>query len=235
MIIKTIILAGGLGTRISEETLDKPKPMVLLDEKPILWHVMSIYAQQGFNDFVIASGYLSQIIEDWIREARLPWNVTCLDTGLTTQTAGRIKRVVSQFAPQPWFVTYGDGLGNINLLNLLDNHRRNKGFVTVTAVRPPARFGSLSITNGLVRAFGEKSQSDSGWINGGFIVCDSQLLSYYSGDNESLEFDILPRVVQSDNLMAFLHNGFWQPMDTLRDKNYLEDLWASGNAPWKVW
>lgn len=219
--IKVLILAGGLGTRISEETDTKPKPMVLVDDKPILWHVMSIYAGQGYSDFIIATGYKSEVISNWISTTSLPWRVSSIDTGLNTQTAGRIRKVISNFPPQTWLVTYGDGLGNINIKELLKVHQRMNTFVTVTAVRPPARFGSLSIKNGLVESFGEKTQSDSGWINGGFFAIEPETISYIDETKDSFEMDTLPRLSQLRELSCYLHYGYWKPMDTLREKNEL--------------
>jgi glucose-1-phosphate cytidylyltransferase len=230
--VKVIILAGGLGTRISEETETKPKPMVLLDDKPILWHVMNIYASQGFSEFIIATGYLGHVIHDWVENLDVPWDVKALDTGLQTQTGGRIKKCMSTLPGERVFVTYGDGLGNVNLNQLLHFHEMNALLGTVTAVRPPARFGVLESSNGLVTHFGEKNQTDSGWINGGFFVLEPDVSSQIEGDKEPFETGAIPRMVAKSQLAAFQHDGFWQPMDTLREKNDLSALANSGNPPW---
>jgi len=230
--VKTIILAGGFGTRISEETEDKPKPMVLLGEKPILWHVMNIYATQGFDDFIIATGYKAEVIDNWVKELEEPWTVKALNTGLTTQTGGRVKRCIEIFPADRYFVTYGDGVGNVHLNQLLNFHLEQGRLATVTAVRPPARFGVLDIENNYVTHFGEKNQTDAGWINGGFFVFDRQIFSEITGDQELLETGPLPRLAQRRQLSAFLHRGFWKPMDTLREKRELEELIKLGNLPW---
>jgi glucose-1-phosphate cytidylyltransferase len=230
--VKAIILAGGLGTRISEETETKPKPMVLLDDKPILWHVMNIYASQGFSEFIIATGYLGHVIHDWVENLDVTWDVKALDTGLQTQTGGRIKKCMSTLPGERVFVTYGDGLGNVNLNQLLHFHEMNALLGTVTAVRPPARFGVLESSNGLVTHFGEKNQTDSGWINGGFFVLEPDVSSQIEGDKEPFETGAIPRMVAKGQLAAFQHESFWQPMDTLREKNDLSALATSGNPPW---
>lgn len=230
--MKTIILAGGLGTRISEETIDKPKPMVLIDGRPILWHIMSIFASQGFDDFVIASGYRSDVIEAWLSTLETRWNIELMFTGLQTQTGGRIKMCMDSFPANKYFATYGDGLGNIDLGNLLNLHVSTKCFATVTAVRPPVRFGLLEVQDNRVVKFGEKTQADSGWINGGFFVLEPEVSSYITGVEDSFEADTLPRLVRSQELGAYFHNGFWKPMDTLREKNELEQLVKDGSPPW---
>jgi glucose-1-phosphate cytidylyltransferase len=223
--MKTIILAGGLGTRISEETKAKPKPMVLLDQYPILWHVMNIYAQQGFDDFLIATGYMSESISNWVDSLNSKWQIETLDTGLETQTGGRIKQCLNHLKNEAEvFVTYSDGLANVNLNNLLDFHRRESRLATVTAVRPPARFGVINSENGLVLNFGEKRQSDAGWINGGFFVLNQEVASRISGSTESFESGALVKLVGEKELSAYSHYDFWQPMDTLREKKYLPNI-----------
>lgn len=230
--MKAIILAGGLGTRISEETGDKPKPMVLLDDKPIIWHVMNIYARQGITDFVIATGHLGNIIHEWARELNTPWNIVALDTGAETMTGGRIRQCLDYVGDETAFATYGDGLGNVNLKNLLEFHSHQGRGATVTAVRPPARFGLLESSNGLVTSFTEKNQADAGWINGGFFVLDPCVKSYVHDDSEPFETGALPRMVEDANLSAYHHADFWQPMDTLREKQELSKLAITDNPPW---
>jgi glucose-1-phosphate cytidylyltransferase len=230
--MKAIILAGGLGTRISEETGDKPKPMVLLDEKPILWHLMDIYARQGVTEFVIATGYLGNIIHDWVAELHSPWKITALDTGLDTLTGGRIKKCLEFVGHEPVFATYGDGLGNVNISSLLNFHKQQGRLATVTAVRPPARFGLLESSNGLVTNFTEKNQADGGWINGGFFVLEPDVKDYILQDMEPFETGALPKLVSGSNLSAYHHEGFWQPMDTLREKQELAKMALSGKPPW---
>ena len=230
--MKVILLAGGLGTRISEETDTKPKPMVLLDDKPIIWHLMSIYAAQGFDEFIIATGYKGHVIEDWVRGLDNTWNVQTLDTGLDSQTGGRIRRCMESLPDERVMVTYGDGLGNVNLRQLVDFHNNHGKQATVTAVRPPARFGVLETSNGLVKNFGEKNQADAGWINGGFFVLESNVLKYIKEDSEPFEAIVMPRIVADKNLMAFHHEGFWQPMDTLRERNELSEFAKQASPPW---
>jgi glucose-1-phosphate cytidylyltransferase len=230
--MKAIILAGGLGTRLSEETGDKPKPMVLLDDKPILWHLMNIYGRQGVTDFVIATGYLGNIIHDWVSDLKSPWNITALDTGLNTLTGGRIKKCLEFTGPERVFATYGDGLGNIDLNALLDFHLQQGRLATVTAVRPPARFGLLESSNGLVTNFTEKNQADGGWINGGFFVLEPSVKDFILQDMEPFETGALPKLVADSNLSAFHHGGFWQPMDTLREKQELSKMAVTENPPW---
>jgi len=228
--MKVIILAGGLGTRISEETHDKPKPMVLIDDKPILWHVMNIFAEQGFSEFVIATGYKGEVIHDWALSLKSDWNIETLDTGLNTQTGGRIKKCIESFSGSEFFATYGDGLGNINLGELLQQHKASENVATVTAVRPPARFGHLVINQKQVTHFGEKNQADEGWINGGFFVISSQVKSFIHSYDEPFETGAIPRLVECGSLGGYSHFGFWQPMDTLREKKELE-IYAKNNPP----
>jgi glucose-1-phosphate cytidylyltransferase len=222
MAMKVVILAGGLGTRISEETADKPKPMVSIAGKPMLWHIMSIFAKQGFNEFIVATGYKSEVIEGWIKTVKEPWDIKALNTGLNTQTGGRILECMKSVPGERVFATYGDGLGNINLKALIDFHDHQGKLATITAVRPPARFGVLESQNGFVVRFGEKNQVDAGWINGGFFVLEPEVASYIHNLEEPFESGALPRLVEERQLVSYQHNDFWQPMDTLREKEDLE-------------
>ena len=230
--MKVIILAGGLGTRISEETADKPKPMVEIAGRPILWHLMNIYAKQGVTEFLIATGYKGKVIADWVNTLNDPWDITTLDTGEDTQTGGRIAECMRSIPGEKVFATYGDGLGNINLRSLLEYHNHQGKLATVTAVRPPARFGVLESENGLVKRFGEKNQADSGWINGGFFVLEPEVATFVHDLNEPFESGAIPRLVEIEQLMSFHHNGFWQPMDTLREKHDLEKLAVLNPPAW---
>jgi glucose-1-phosphate cytidylyltransferase len=230
--VKVIILAGGLGTRISEETGDKPKPMVLIDDRPIIWHLMNIFAAQGFNDFVIAAGYKCEVIQEWVAKSEFEWEVEVLDTGLNTQTGGRIRMCIQNFPNENFLATYGDGLGNVDIKALVNFHRNHGRLATVTAVHPPARFGVLDIENGSVVHFGEKVQTGSGWINGGFFVLNRQVSEYVLDESEPFETGALPRLAAKRQLMAFEHSGFWQPMDTLREKLDLEKLAKLTPTPW---
>ena len=230
--MKAIILAGGFGTRILEETATKPKPMVLLDDKPIIWHLMHSFAIQGVSQFIIASGYLGGIIEEWVRDLKTDWDIVVLDTGEKTQTGGRIKRCIEFGQDERYFLTYGDGLGNINLEKLLAHHSFMQRRATVTSVRPPARFGVLQKENGLVTHFGEKRQSDVDWINGGYFVIERKVSELISSDEDSFESDIMPLMARDGELAAYEHEGFWQPMDTLRDRNELANLAMRLPPPW---
>jgi glucose-1-phosphate cytidylyltransferase len=230
--MKVILLAGGLGTRISEETMNKPKPMVQIGDKPIIWHLMNIFASQGFDDFIIATGYKGEVIHDWVQSLDTPWKIKALDTGLNTQTGGRIKQCMESVPGERVFATYGDGLGNVNLSKLLHFHEINEVLATLAAVRPPARFGVLESSNGLVTHFGEKNQTDSGWINGGFFVLEPEVSDLVIAENEPFETGAIPRMVTQQKLAAFHHEGFWQPMDTLREKQELEKYAISSNPPW---
>jgi glucose-1-phosphate cytidylyltransferase len=230
--MKTIILAGGLGTRFAEETEQRPKPMIEINGKPIIQHIIEIFFNQGFNDFVIAAGYKSEVIFKWAGSIRSMYNVKVLDTGLETQTAGRIKYCLEDSTEKNYFITYGDGLGNIRLNDLLKFHHRSSRIATITAVRPPARFGSLEFENDLVTNFGEKQHSDAGWINGGFFCVRRDVLEYLTGPTQSFEFDVLPKITQVKQLSAFRHEGFWQPMDTLREKIQLNFLAKQIPPPW---
>jgi glucose-1-phosphate cytidylyltransferase len=230
--MKTIILAGGLGTRISEETDNKPKPMVLLDENPIIWHLMNIYAKHGHTDFVVAAGYKSEVIFEWVKNLKTDWKIKVIDTGLETQTGGRIKKCMEAIGSQKTMVTYGDGLGNVNIAKLLEFHAQHRKQATVTAVRPPARFGQLTLDGDKVTEFGEKQHADGGWINGGFFVIEPQVVELIKSDLDPFETSALPALAKQGQLRAFHHEGFWQPMDTLREKNELSDYAKSGLAPW---
>ena len=231
--MKVIILAGGLGTRISEETETKPKPMVLLDNKPIIWHLMNIYATQGYDDFIIATGYKGEVIHNWVDSTlNEKWKVRAFDTGTKTMTAGRIKKCMESVPGERVMVTYGDGLGNVNIKNLLEFHEQKKKLATVTAVRPPARFGVLETENGLVKHFGEKNQVDAGWINGGFFVLESHVANMINSDLDLFETQTLPKLTEDGQLAAYNHEGFWQPMDTLREKKLLEEFAREKPQPW---
>jgi glucose-1-phosphate cytidylyltransferase len=236
--MKVIIIAGGLGTRISEETEDKPKPMVLINGQPILWHLMNIFSLQGFNDFIISTGYKSEVIEKWISGNKIldsnfeKMNITVMNTGLHTQTGGRILEVMKVLPKERVIATYGDGLANVSVKKLLDFHAAHGKLATVTAVRPPARFGYMKIDNNQVTHFGEKNQSDEGWINGGFFVLDPQVTDYIGSINEPFETGALVRLTSKSSLMAYHHEGFWQPMDTLREKRGLEKEASLGTPAW---
>jgi glucose-1-phosphate cytidylyltransferase len=232
--LKVLILAGGYGTRISEETSDKPKPMVRIGKYPILWHIMNTFASQGLSDFLIATGYKAEVIDNWVAELDTPWNIQVLNTGLDTQTGGRISRAFNNFPVERMVVTYGDGLANVNVRQLIDFHAHQGRIATVTAVHPPARFGVLESQNGQVTSFGEKSQAHAGWINGGYFVLEKKIVDYIDSDDCSFEFTSLPRLVAHSELSAFNHEGFWQPMDTLREKNELEKFADSPNPPWSI-
>ena len=256
--MKVVILAGGFGTRLSEETQIKPKPMVEIGGKPILWHIMKIYSAHGLNDFIICCGYKGYIIKEYFANYYLhtsditldmskntmemqqcnsePWNVTLIDTGYNVGTGGRLKKIHSFLGDEDFCFTYGDGLSNVNISDLIAFHGERNKLATVTAVLPPTRYGVLSFNEGgNVRAFEEKPEGDGGWINGGFFVLSPKVLDYINGDDVMWEHEPMKGLVRDDQLSAFPHKGFWYPMDTLRDKNYLEKLWVSGNAPWKIW
>ena len=235
--MKIIILAGGLGTRISEETEDKPKPMVLIDDKPLIWHLMNIFAMQGFKEFIIATGYKGDVIQKWVsglehNSDEMGWKITVLETGLESQTGGRIAMCMKTIPNERVIATYGDGLANVSISQLLKYHHLKKKFATVTAVRPPARFGVLDIEGGIVKHFGEKNQSDSGWINGGFFVLEPQVVEYVSSELEPFELGALPKLVSENQLSAYQHFGFWKPMDTLRERGELEILAKQLTPPW---
>ncbi len=226
--MKVIIIAGGLGTRIAEETEDKPKPMVLINDKPIIWHLMNIFCLQGLSDFIISTGYKSEVIENWVQNNQIldsnskEMNIKIINTGLNTQTGGRITEVMKALTEEKVIATYGDGLANISIKKLLEFHASHGKLATVTAVRPPARFGYMKIENNKVTHFGEKQQSDEGWINGGFFVLNSKVVDYVESLHEPFETGALVKLANESNLMAYHHKGYWQPMDTLREKRELE-------------
>ena len=226
--MKVIILAGGFGTRISEYTKKIPKPMVMINRLPILVHIMKHYNKYGFNDFIIALGYKGNIIKEYFKKKKFSWKVKLVDTGLKTMTGGRIKRLERYLGKKTFMLTYGDGLSNVNLKKLYNFHKKNKKIVTLTAVRPPARFGGLKIKSNLVSYFKEKSRLDEGWINGGFFVIEPKFLKFIKGDETFLEHEPLEKVTNIKNLAAFKHKGFWQCMDTVRDKEKLEIIVKSG-------
>jgi glucose-1-phosphate cytidylyltransferase len=254
--MKTVILAGGRGTRLMEETVARPKPMVEIGGRPLLWHLMQIYAAHGHRDFVVACGYKGDQIKEYfrnlmhlssdftvdlatghvdVRNATTPdWRVSVVDTGLDTMTGGRIRRLADWLGREPFMATYGDGLGDVDITALLAFHRAHGRRATVTAVRPPARFGSLVLDQGRVREFSEKNQAETGWINGGFFVFEPEVLDYLEDDASVLEREPLERLAREGELMAYPHAGFWQPMDTLRERELLEALWDTGQAPWQV-
>lgn len=256
--MKAVILAGGLGTRLSEETVTKPKPMVEIGGKPILWHIMKTYSHYGINDFIICCGYKGYVIKEYfanyflhqsdvtfnmkdnkmeVHEKRAePWTVTLVDTGDESMTGGRLKRVAEYLKNEDSFCfTYGDGVADINIAQLIEFHNAHGKEATLTATFPPGRFGALEIVEGEVRKFQEKPKGDGARINGGFFVLSPKVLDYISGDNTVWEQEPLKTLAANDQLMAYKHDGFWQPMDTLRDKTKLEELWDSNEAPWKVW
>ena len=231
--MKVVILAGGLGTRISEETNNKPKPMVKIGPFTLIEHIMNIYSKSGITEFIIATGYMHEVIENYF-EKFTKYSVTPFFTGESTQTGGRIKRVFSEFSDEALCVTYGDGLSNVNIEKSINFHSEHKRLATVTAVQPQARFGRLEIVNDSVIKFGEKIQSNEGWINGGFFVLDRQVANYISGDDMPFENDPLVKLSSEGQLKAFKHNGFWSPVDSLREKQDLEVLWNNGKAPWTL-
>jgi glucose-1-phosphate cytidylyltransferase len=255
--MKVVILAGGLGTRLQEETVVKPKPMIEIGGYPVLWHIMNIYAAQGFNEFVVALGYKAELIKDFFVNYRTnrhsitvqlkdgsieihegqgeDWTIHLIDTGDKTQTGGRIKRLVPWLGNERFMLTYGDGVGNIDLKKLLEFHQKHGKLATVTAVRPPARFGGLKFDGDRVVEFTEKPQAGEGWINGGFFVLEPQVLDMIDGDDTLWEHEPLENLAGEGQLMAYRHGDFWQCMDTLRDVQLLEKLWAGGEAPWKIW
>ncbi len=254
--MKAVILAGGFGTRISEESHLKPKPMIEIGGKPIIWHIMKIYGHYGITDYIICCGYKGYVIKEYFANYFLhmtdvtidmqdnkmtvhhkkaePWKVTLVDTGLETMTGGRLKRV-ERYIDGPFCLTYGDGVSDINIENLLEFHKSQKCLTTVTAVQPAGRFGSLDISGARVKSFHEKPKGDNQWISGGFFVCEPEILTLIDGDQTILERDPLKKLAIENQLAVYKHTGFWSAMDTLRDKIYLEKMWENNNAKWKVW
>jgi glucose-1-phosphate cytidylyltransferase len=255
--VKAVILAGGLGSRLSEETTVRPKPMVEIGGKPILWHIMKIYAAHGVEDFVVCLGYKGYVIKEYFANYHLhtcdvsidlshgaievhrsmtePWKVTLVDTGEGTMTGGRLKRVLPYVGEEPFCFTYGDGLADVDVTALLAHHRRQGRLATVTAVQPPGRFGALEIDGPLARRFEEKPRGDGVWLNGGFFVLSPEVGRYIDGDRSTWEHEPLRTLAREGQLAAFRHDGYWQAMDTLRDRTSLEELWDSGRAPWRTW
>lgn len=255
--MKVIILAGGLGTRLSEETSLRPKPMVEIGGMPILWHIMKIYSSHGFNDFIICLGYKGYVIKEYFANYFLhksdvtidlknnslkvhdtqaePWNITMVDTGIESMTGGRIKRI-APYVNDTFLLTYGDGVGNVNINELVKFHKAHNKHCTITSVQPSGRFGALSINNNqMVNSFVEKPKGDGAWINGGFFVCEPAVFDYIQGDQTIWEREPLEKLAADREMMAYKHSGFWKPMDTLRDKQELEHDWNTGNAKWKIW
>ncbi|MDL2121659.1 MAG: glucose-1-phosphate cytidylyltransferase [Deltaproteobacteria bacterium] len=257
--MKVVILAGGFGTRLSEETGVKPKPMVEIGDRPILWHIMKIYSAYGINDFIICLGYKGYIIKEYFATYSLqmsdvtfdlrnnnmkvhhngtePWKVTLVDTGENTMTGGRLRRIREYIGDETFCLTYGDGVSNVNIEKLIGFHREQKSLATLTAVKPPGRFGAFNLNRNehKISTFKEKPQGDGAWINGGFFVLEHGVMDYVTGDSTVWEREPMEMLASDGMLAAYRHHGFWQPMDTLRDKMYLEQLWDSGNPPWKVW
>ena len=234
--MKEVILAGGYGTRISQESHLKPKPMIEIGGMPIIWHIMKIYSSYGINDFVICSGYKAEILKNYFESFESEsWNIKLVDTGLDTMTGGRIKRI-ENLIDDTFCLTYGDGVSNVNIKDLISFHKSNESVATLTAIHPPERFGVLDISGKYVTEFHEKHRGESSWINGGFFVFEPQIFDYLKeGDSTILERKPLETLASEKKLTAFKHNGFWYPMDTLRDKNYLENLWKNNKAQWKIW
>ncbi len=255
--MKVVILAGGLGTRLSEETSTRPKPMVEVGGRPMLWHIMHLYAAHGLNDFVLALGYKAEMVRSYFLsyhsvtrdltvhltdgkstthgESSEDWSIDLIDTGLETQTGGRLRRLRKWIGNETFCLTYGDGVSDVDIGKLVAFHKAHGKLATVTAVRPPARFGGLELKGDEVRAFAEKNQTSEGWINGGFFVLEPKVLDFIDGDATLWEKEPLERLAAGGHLRAFRHEGFWQPMDTLRDLRNLESLWAGGSPPWKTW
>ena len=230
--MKVIILAGGLGTRLSEYTDSIPKPMVQIGGKPILWHIISLYARYNHNDFFIATGYKGEVIKKYFSKLSEKWNINLIDTGQKTMTGGRVKRLQKVVGNETCMLTYGDGLSDINLDSLMNFHKGHRKLVTVSAVRPPARFGAIKLSDDRVTSFKEKSNLEEGWINGGFFVIEPDFFNFIDGDDTYLERDPLEKAAHKGELFAYKHNGFWQCMDTKRDKDNLEEIYSKG-APWQ--
>ena len=255
--MKAVILAGGLGTRITEETHLKPKPMIEIGGKPILWHIMKIYSAHGINDFIICLGYKGYLIKEYFANYSLhmsdvtfdfkdnkmevheqkaePWSVTLVDTGEHTMTGGRLKRVSKYLDSEDFCFTYGDGVSDINITELIEFHKKQETMATCTAAQPPGRFGSLNMDQNRIVSFNEKPLGDGAWINGGFFILSPKVLDYIAGDDTTWEKEPIEKLANEAELSAFKHRGFWKPMDTLRDKNQLDEMWNSGSAPWKIW
>ncbi len=255
--MKAVILAGGMGTRISEETALRPKPMIEIGGKPVLWHIMKIYAAHGINDFIVCCGHKGYVIKEYFANYFLhmsdvtfdmqhnrmavhqnsaePWKVTLIDTGESTMTGGRLKRVRDYLGDEDFCFTYGDGVSDVNITSAIDFHRQQKRLATLTGVQPPGRFGALNLEGDRVASFEEKPHGDGAWINGGFFVLSPEVIDLIADDSTVWEHGPMEKLAHDGQLSAYLHSGFWQPMDTLRDKNHLEELWQSGKAPWKVW
>ena len=254
--MKAVILAGGQGTRISEETHLKPKPMIEIGGKPILWHILKTYSAYNINEFIICLGYKGYQIKEYfanyylhesdltidiqknsleIHETKAdPWKITLVDTGDDSMTGGRIKRI-SKYLDDTFCLTYGDGLADVNISQIISSHKKNNTLATLTAVQPQGKFGAVTIQDGKVKTFEEKPKGNSGWVNGGFFVLEPEVVDYIQGDDTMFEREPLQQLTKENQLSAYHHTGFWHPMDTLRDKNELEELWSKGNAPWKVW
>ena len=233
--VKLVILAGGKGTRMDEATNLKPKPLIEIGGKPILWHIMKIYSTHNINDFVICLGYKGELMKEYFEKLNSTlWNVQLVDTGEHTMTGGRIKKI-QKYINDPFCLTYGDGLSDVDINRLISFHKEKKTTATLTAVHPPERFGVLSLSEDYVTEFHEKHAGESSWINGGFFVFEPEIFDYLDDDSTVLERKPLETLAKEQKLTAFKHDGFWHPMDTLRDKNHLEKLWASGKAPWKIW
>jgi glucose-1-phosphate cytidylyltransferase len=256
--MKVVILAGGLGTRLSEETVERPKPLVEIGGKPVLWHIMKIFSSYGMNEFIICCGYKGIQIKEYFKNYAMRnadvefdlaensstikkrssenWKVTCVDTGDSTLTGGRLKRVRDYLNPdEPFFFTYGDGVGDINIKALVDLHKKNKKLATVTAVSPPGRFGVLNIDNESVLNFSEKPSEGTTWINGGYFLLEPQVIDYIDGDMISWEEEPIKKITAENQLNVYKHSGFWQPMDTLQEKKMLNELYEKDLAPWKIW
>jgi glucose-1-phosphate cytidylyltransferase len=257
MFMKAVILAGGLGTRISEETINKPKPLIEIGGMPILWHIMKIYSANNINDFVICAGYKGHMLKEYFKNYFLhlsdvtfdmknneieihnqkvePWKVTVIDTGKETMTGGRLKQAQKFINDETFCLTYGDGVADIRMDEVIKIHKNNKTIGTVTAVQPPGRFGSLKIRGNKVTSFTEKLPGDGNWMNGGYFMFEPAIFDYLKDDSTILEHEPLQEISKMGQLSTYIHNGFWQPLDTLRDKNYLEEIWQSGKVPWRIW
>lgn len=256
--MKVVLLAGGFGTRISEESHLKPKPMIEIGDMPILWHVMKGYSYYGFNEYIICAGYKQTVIKEWFADYFIhtsditfdftkgneivvhnkhsePWKVTVVDTGLHTMTGGRLKRVKDYIGGEAFFMTYGDGVSDVDIPSTLEFHKKHGKLATMTAIQPEGRFGYIDIDKDNVNSFREKSEHDTGWINAGFMVLEPEVLDYVKDDTIMFEREPMERIAEEGQMVCYKHTGFWQCMDTLRDKQKLEELWVSGKAPWKVW